>query len=274
MIHSIGIRASDFGKLESDQLAKIVRKNNLNSVQLPLHKAIKGIDSISDYIAKETLQMIANHFKRECVSIAVLGCYLNYAHPNKRIREQHLETFKNHIAYANDLDARVIGTETGSVLADYAFHPDNHTKEAYLVFARSLEALLIEAQEKEVTIAIEGVADHIIHSNKKMKQIIKDMQSKYVKVILDPVNLLTSDNYLMQESVLKEAFDLFGDDVLIVHSKDFRVQENKIIETYHGTGDYNFSYLVEAVSSSSQSIDILLENTNVKDLENILTLFQ
>lgn len=274
MIKTLGIRAHDFGKMESSLLAKIVIENKLNSVQLALNKAIKGIDEIEGAISSDNLDKIAKDFKENKVDISVLGCYLNYAHPNVNVRNKNVNICLNHLEYAKRLGARVVGTETGSVLEAYTYHPNNHTKESYETFRNSLEKVVTKAEDLDVQVAIEGVAAHIIHDNQTMKRLLDEIKSNHLKVILDPVNLLTSENYLKQEDVVKEAFDLFGDVIQIIHAKDFRYEQGKFIEISHGTGSFNYDVLIEMIAQSKQKIDILLENPNINKLDEIRNIFK
>ena len=276
MLKGLGIRAHDFGKQTSENLAALVKKNGLCSIQLALNKAKKEIERIERKdlkIDKETIENVHKAFDKENVDIAVLGCYLNYAHPEASEIRKNIDIFKHHIEYAKILKARTVGTETGSVKADYSFDPKNHSEEAYETFRNSLVEMLAFAEEKNVVVAIEGVSSHIIHTNQKMKRLLDEINSKYLKVILDPVNLLNSQNYNNQEDVLKESFDLLSDDIIIVHAKDFIFEDNKIIEVSHGTGLYRYETLLEQIRQSKNEIDVLLENANISELQRIKALF-
>ncbi len=273
MIKSMGIRAHDYGKMSSYDLANAIKKDGMASAQLALNKAILGIETINDELTSDQLIKIGQDFETAKVDIAVLGCYLNYAHPDQSIREKNISVFKKHIAYAKPLKARVVGTETGSLNPDYSYNRDNHSKEAYDTFARSLYELLEVAEEAEVNLAIEGVWDHIIYDNKRMLELIKDMKSDRLKVILDPVNLLNSHNYKEHDDIVKASFDLFGDRIQIIHAKDYQVKGKEILEVSHGSGLYDYKLLTQIANQAPEAIDILLENGDVSNISNILDLF-
>ena len=273
MIKSLGIRAHDYGKMTSKDLSQAVRRDGLGSVQLAVAKAIEGIDDIADILSDHRVKAIGKDFAEAEVAIAVLGCYLNYAHPDKDIRRKNLDVFKAHIAYAPHLKARVVGTETGSLLPDYSYTPENHTEASYKIFADSLYELLDVAEQTKVNLAVEGVWDHIICSNERMDRLIKDMKSDRLKVILDPVNLLNVNNYKNHDDIVRQSFDLFGDRIQIIHAKDYRVEGKDILEISHGTGIYEYGFLTEMIEEAPEPIDILLENADVSNLVNIKALF-
>lgn len=160
MIKSIGNRAHDFGKLEPSKLAVAIAHKELESIQLALNKAITGIDDLSKPIAHHELYQIASAMVDKDIRISVLGCYLNYAHPDKEQREKNIAIFRQHLHYAKIFGAWVVGTETGSILQDYSYHPDNHTDRAYRLFKDSLVKMAVLAEEVGVYIALEGVATH------------------------------------------------------------------------------------------------------------------
>lgn len=273
MIKSIGIRAHDYGKMKSAELAKAVHADGLGSVQLALNKAIEGIETIDQPLLDNDLLAIGNDFSIANVSIAVLGCYLNYAHPDKAIREANIKIFKDHLVYGQRMNARVIGTETGSMRADYSYIKENHTAKAYTTFSDSLYSMLQTAEDLSVNIAVEPVWDHIIYSNECLEKLIKDMDSKRLKVILDPVNLLNVNNYKKHDDLVKQAFDIYGDRIQVIHAKDYKIEGQEIVEVSHGTGVYEYGFLTEMVKQGPESMDILLENADVSDIQRIRQLF-
>lgn len=273
MFKTLGIRAHDYGKLNSRTLSCSIMNDGFGSAQLALNKAIAGIESIADVMPDELLEHIEQDFKRSGVVISVLGCYLNYAHPDRTVRQNNIGVFKSHIQYAKKLNAKLVGTETGSMMPDYSYTPYNHSDEAYRVFAKSLAELLRTAEDHGVDIAVEGVWNHIIFSNEQMETLIKDMASKRLKVILDPVNLLNINNYRECNDLTSQAFDLFGDRIQVVHIKDFQPDGERILEVSHGDGINSFDHLLGVIDQSECDVDVLLENADVTNIENIKKLF-
>ncbi|MCH4886998.1 TIM barrel protein [Acidaminobacter sp. JC074] len=263
-MNPLGIRSHDFGKLNYNDMKKAYLDNGLNAMHLALHKAFDTMDDVHDKLDISELVKIRDTFSD--LHVSVLGCYLNFTGPDLMLAKRNMLTFKRQIAYAKAIDAKTIGTETGSVMNEYGYHKDNHTEKAYYMFCRKLEELLIEAEDKDVFVAIEGVSDHIIHSNQKMHRLYKDMQSKHLKFIFDHVNMLNLDNYKKQADVIDEAFQMYGDHIAVLHIKDFKVQD-KIIEVAHGTGDYDFDYLSKLIKN--HDLDIIIENGDVHNINKV-----
>lgn len=270
MLQSIGIRAHDFGKMSSDKLARVTKENGLGSVQLALAKAIEGIENPDQDLSEDQVLRIGKSFEDYEVLISVLGCYLNYAGLDAGLRRGNLSVFKKHVDYLPLLKGKVVGTETGSLNDDYSWHPDNHTDRAYLTFAKSLEEILTYAQDKKVMVAVEPVYNHIIYSNKVLKRLIDDMQSDYLDIILDPVNLLHMGNHDQVYDVMEEAFDLYGDRIHTLHVKDYNTKNKRINEIPHGHGLMDYKKMMDFVHKSKEPIDVLLENADVNALDQVI----
>lgn len=265
MIRTIGNRAHDFGKCSASELARRISEKKLESIQLALFKAIEDLDP-SVPIKIEQLMQIKSEMDKENIKIAVLGCYLNYGHLNENIRKKNIQVFKEHIDYAKILGARVVGTETGAFRDDFNFHPWNHSEEAYQLVKASLMEMVNYAEEKKVDIAIEPVADHIINTLQKLRRLLDEIDSKRIKVIFDPVNVLTYENHHEQQKIMDKAFSLFKDELLIVHAKGYKCNGEDIVEVPPNLGDLDYGHLVELIKSSPQKIDILLENVRPEKL--------
>jgi len=257
-MNPIGIRSHDFGKLNYDMMRKLHTDNELSAMHLAMHKAFDTVGCVHDIVDNSELERIREVFSD--INISVLGCYLNFTGPDLKLADKNMKTFKRQITYAKAIGAKTIGTETGSVMNEYMYHRDNHSEKAYYMFCKKLEELLSVAEEHDVIIAIEGVADHIIHTNQKMHRLYKDMQSKRLKFIFDHVNMLNTANYNNQEDVMKEALQLYGDQISVLHVKDF-IADREVLEVPHGTGIYNFNFLSEVIKDLKA--DIIIENGDV-----------
>ena len=259
---NIGIRAHDMDNVPLEQLTKTISEKGLTSVQLALAK------SFSDYFATGTGSLspgyayqISRAFEKEDIQIAVLGCYINMIHPDDEERRKALDRFKEHIRFAQSFGCSIVGTETGNVNADIIYTEDNFGEVPYQMVLESVTELVEEAEKFGVIVGIEGGINHPIHTPKRMKRLLDDIKSDNIQVIFDPANYLTPKNYLHQEEVYEEAFELFGDRIVIVHAKDIVVKDNSIQMVPVGTGQLNYDAVFRYFKYNKPFINILLENT-------------
>ena len=261
----IGLRAHDYGKnVSPEELAEILAPYDPVCIQLALAKSLSGAPgcgSFSSGYARHIRQVLeARH-----ISIAVLGCYINPVHPDPQTRESQLCLFEEHLRFANDFGCAQVGTETGSCNGDCSFHPDTEKPETFDLFCFSLERLIRTAEKYGSVVAIEAVADvHTVSTIEKMQQVLRRLASPALKVIYDPVNLIPDDGLgESQEQFFNQAFDTFGNEIAVIHAKDFRMEGNKKNGALSaGTGDLDYPALLKIVMERKPGIDILLEDTN------------
>jgi len=266
----IGLRAHDYGtNVSPEKLADILVEYKPASIQLALVKALSCVPGPGG-ITPGYARGIKKIFEERGISIAVLGCYINPVHPDPAIREKHLLRFEEHLRYARDFGCPIVGTETGSCNGDCSFHPDTEKPETLDLLCRSLERLIKTAEKCGSIAAIEAVADqHTVSSIEKMQTILRRLASPNLKVIYDPVNLIPnagfneSGIFQSQKDFFEKAFAAFGDEIVAIHAKDFRMDTNKKIGTLPaGTGELDYPALISLLTERKPGIDILLENSS------------
>lgn len=101
-----------------------------------------------------------------------------------------------------------------------------------------------------------------------MKRLLDFVESNNLQVIFDPVNYMTIDNYKNQEDVFHEAFDLFGDRIVILHAKDFIIENNCVKTVPVGKGLLNYHALFEMLKAKKPFIQVLMEATKEPHIED------
>jgi L-ribulose-5-phosphate 3-epimerase len=272
---NIGIRAHDLEPLPLEKLVKEISGKGLSSVQLALAKSFgdqfqTGLGSLSPGLAHH----IGSAFRNENLQIALLGCYINMIHPDSKERRKSLDRFKEHIRFARDFGCGIVGTETGNVNADIVYTEENFTEKPYQEVVESVRELVEEAEKHGVIVGIEGGINHPIHTPQRMKRLLDDINSNNLQVIFDPANYLTPENYLDQEQVFAEAFELFGDRMVILHAKDIVIEENWIKMVPVGTGLLNYDAVFSYIKKQKPFINILLESTKEPHINNSIAFLQ
>ncbi|MCL2190617.1 MAG: sugar phosphate isomerase/epimerase [Treponema sp.] len=257
----IGLRAHDYGtNLSAGELAETLGAFGPASVQLALAKSLRdapGPGCLSPGYARQVRKALG-------IPIAVLGCYINPVHPDPSAREKQLYRFEEHLRFARDFGCATVGTETGSCNGDCSFHPDTERPATFDLLCRSLERLVATAEKCGSVVAIEAVADqHTVCSVEKMGQVLRRLASPALRVIYDPVNLVPKGGLReSQGEFFARAFETFGNEIVAVHAKDFRMEGGQKIGTLPaGTGDLDYKALLGIVAKRKPGIDILLENS-------------
>lgn len=200
-------------------------------------------------------------FAKYDMDIAVLGCYLNLAHPDPAALKEIQERYLAHIRFAALLGCGVVGTETGAPNAEYAFEEACRSEEALETLITNLTPIVRYAEKMGVIVAIEPVCRHIVCTPGRARQVLDRIASPNLQIILDPVNLLDVWNYQDREAVIGEAIELLGRDVAVVHLKDFTVKDNKMVELAAGFGDMDYRALMRFLKKEKPYIHATIECT-------------
>jgi L-ribulose-5-phosphate 3-epimerase len=255
----LGIRAHDLGRFSALESARAVSAGGFDCVQLALGKAIEGLDLSFGWIGAARVSEVAAAFSACRVGIEVLGCYINPIHPDAETREGLLSLFKEHLRHAQDFGCNFVALESGSLNADYSPHPGNADEAAWQEMLGSMQVLVAEAANCGVVVCIEAVTSHVISTPEKMRRLLDAIPSPHLKVVFDPVNLLTVENCGDQREIMRRSFELFGERIAVVHAKDFRLENGIFAICPAGTGSLDYEFLLNWLSDHKPGIAILLE---------------
>ncbi len=258
----LGVRAHDFGKLPIDALAAQIAAHGLESIQLAPTKAIAGFDTDAGRLSPGFASGVRDAFARRGIRIAVLGCYINLGDPDEARCRPQLARFKEYLRFARDFGCSLVGTETGSLNADFSRHPENGGEEAFQIVLRGVRELVREAEKFGVFVGIEAVERYVISSPRRLRRLVDEVDSPNLQVIYDPVNLLWATNCDRQDEILEEAQVLLGDRICIVHAKDFSAEGGSFRELPAGTGELDYGKVLRWVREHKPGVDVLLENTD------------
>lgn len=263
----IGIRAHDMGKMPAKELAKAVAEKGCGCVHLALQRALTDYNFSVGKLNPGMAKTIREAFRKEDVCISVLGCYINPVHPNPQSRRDSLEWFKEHIRFARDFGCSIVATETGSLNADCSYHPGNASAETFEALVESVRELVGEAEKFGVFVCLEGVTTHTISTPKLMKRILDRIQSNNLQVLFDLANLLDENNIGRQREIIQEAFQLYGDRIIMIHAKDFIFDHGTKISVPIGEGVMDYPFLMKILAAQKPGIEITMEDTKPEWIE-------
>lgn len=274
----LGIRLHDTKKLPLEERIADVRQLGFQCGHLALAKVIDEYPTTDESLTPGYAMYLKNLFARNQVDIAVLGCYLNLADPNKEQLAATIHRYMAHIRFASWLGCGVVGTETGAPNEDYRFVPECHSEEALQTFITNLRPVVAYAEQMGVVIAIEPVWRHIVYNPLRARQVLDEINSPNLQIILDPVNLLDPCNYRDQVAIVEEAIDLLGQDVAMVHIKDYTVEDDRMTSVGAGFGRMDYTALLKFMKTRKPFIHATLEDTtpenNLQAKEFILKMYE
>ena len=262
-----GIRGHDMGKYtisDFSSLIKLIKSLDGECLQLALAKSFTDFQFGKTLLDDKLFQELNQVLEKENIRLSVLGCYINLTNTDENSRLKDLEKFKAHLKFSKKFKTSLVGTETGCCNSEYIYTPLNDTEEAFNLFLDSMKKLISYAELYDTDLAIEGVAKHIIATPEKMKKALDILDSDRLKVIFDPVNFLTINNYINQKEIIKKSFELFGHKIVRIHIKDFIIENDEIKVVPIGKGNFELEFFINELKKYTIDIDILLENSTVE----------
>ncbi|MFP4978726.1 sugar phosphate isomerase/epimerase family protein [Paenibacillus sp. CN-4] len=256
-----GTLAHTVGRLPLRQLAERLRGLELDFVQLALSKAVADIDFGTGKLSPGLAAYVGEHFNRAGVRIGVLGCYIDPVHPDRDTRRGGIDRFKEHLRFARDFGTSIVATETGALTAYMEQDPIRYKETGWNVLLESVREMVEEAEKRGVTVGIEPVSVHTLHSAELTARLLEEVPSGNLGIVFDPVNLLTVDEIGNQTAFFDEAFRLFGDRIVLAHLKDVQVSGGAKQELRTGSegGQFKTAEFLSRLHEAKPLIDISLE---------------
>ena len=264
----IGIRLHDVnadGTREQKSLesrAATARQEGFSCVHLALAKCIQNVKFDNAALTEGLAAYIRRVFQKNDLDIAVLGCYLNLAHPDGETVREFQSRYYGNLRVASLAGIGMVGTETGAPNVAYQYDAFTHSSEALHTFLRNLEPVVECAERYGVTIAIEPVWKHIVWNADRALEALRSIGSQNLRIIFDPVNLLCAENADKRDQVIGEAMDKLCDHIAMVHLKDFTRRNGELISVAAGTGEMDYRPILRFLKARKPFIQATLENTS------------
>lgn len=244
-----------------EKRAQTAREEGFTCVHLAYSKVIKGYTfddcALTEGLAKYTRRV----FEGQGLDVAVLGCYLNLAHPDPDKLKEIQSRYYGHLRVASLLGAGVVGTETGAPNVQYKMDANTHSEEALDTFIRGLAPVVERAEKCGVMMAIEPVWKHIVYNPDRAVKVLEAIQSPNLRIIFDPVNLLYPGNLDERDKVIGEAMEKLCDRIAVVHLKDCVPDGDDLKSIAAGTGVMDYREILKFMKARKPYIHATMENT-------------
>lgn len=216
----IGILTNTFPQTEIDAALGAARAHGLRAVQLELASA--GLAPMPERIPPEAAARIRRASESTGVAIAAVSGTFNMGHPDADHRELGLRRLDELAAACAGMGTRVITLCTGTrnTASMWRPHPDNGSRSAWLDLAAAMARAAAIAESHDVTLAFEPEVNNVVDSARKARQLLDEVGSPRIKVVIDPANLFHAGELPRMREIVTEVFDLLGPDIALAHAKD------------------------------------------------------
>jgi sugar phosphate isomerase/epimerase len=253
----IGIFAKTFVRPNLAATLDAVAAHGIKAVQFNLSCA--GLPTLPDALDDATCAAIRRaHAERGLTMVAISGTY-NMIHPDPQVRRDGLRRLAVLAAAGATLGTATITLCTGSRDPDNMWrgHPDNGTPAAWRDLLASMAAALAIAERYGVTLGVEPEVSNVIDTAAKARRLLDELRSPHLKIIMDGANLFHHGELLRQHSILDEAFDLLGGDIVLAHAKDLRA-DGAAGAVAAGSGLLDYRYYLGRLQASGYTGPLIL----------------
>ena len=240
----LGIFAKTFPRGTLTETLDAVVNHGLNWVQFNM--VCVGLDSMPDEIDSSVIHYIKTQMESRDINIAAVSGTFNMIVPDEKKRTDGLRRLRELAGNCRDFGVEVITLCTGSRDSEdkWRWHPDNDSKAAWKDLVHSMEVALCIADEYDVVLAIEPEVTNVISSPIKARQLLDEMKSSYLKVVIDGSNIFSAGDLERMHEVLDKAFEYIHDDIVIAHAKDL-TRDGEAGNVPAGQGLLDYDHYIE-----------------------------
>jgi sugar phosphate isomerase/epimerase len=255
----IGIFARTFEGDNVDQLLGAVAAHGLRCVHFNLRCA--GVPTLPENVDPAFCEDIRQTFQRRGMKMVALSATFNAIDPDQSSRREQTRRATQLLRCCRLLGTEVVSLCTGTRdPADmWRYHPENSSPAAWDDLVDTLGQLLPVAAAERVVLGIEPEVANVIDSAPRARCLLDQMQSPWLKIILDAANLFWPDKLDHMVATLEEAVDLLGPDIVMAHAKDITGDEAKKQQAA-GTGKLDWAAYFRLLKRSGFDGPVILHN--------------
>jgi sugar phosphate isomerase/epimerase len=194
--------------------------HGLSRVHFNLKSA--GEPSLPDAIDPAVCAAIRHAFEARGFVMTSISATFNSIHPEVRQRELDIGRACNLMLCCGQLGTSVVTLCSGTRDPHdmWKRHADNDRPDAWRDLLTTLSRLLAVAERTGVLLGIEPEHNNVVDSAIKARRLLDELRSPHLRIILDGANLVDRTHLTEMQEVLREAFELLAEDVILVHAKD------------------------------------------------------
>jgi sugar phosphate isomerase/epimerase len=253
----LGIFAKTFVRPSLGDTLDAVEAHGLTCIQFNM--ACVGLPPLPDAIEPAITDRITRALSVRKLRMAAVSGTFNMIHPDKARRLDNLARLEVLASACRPMGTSIITLCTGTRDPDdmWRRHPDNDKRAAWHDLVESLDYALKIAEEHDVILAFEPERANVIDTTAKARRLLDEVGSPRLKVVLDPINLLSRDDLPRMRSIVEEACAALGDDIVIAHAKDKEFQQ-KDAPVATGRGVLDFDLFLRRLRRHAPEVPLIL----------------
>jgi sugar phosphate isomerase/epimerase len=186
-----------------------------------------GLPTLPDRLDESSCVWIAQSFRELGLTMAAISGTFNMCDPTASRIENNLRRLEVLAAACRWLDTRIITLCTGTDDSGdmWKWHRGNSGRLAWERLVETMRAAIKIADRYEVTLAFEPEVHNVVSSVMRARRLLDEIGSPWLKVVIDPANLIHAGDRAVWGESLTEASEWLGPDIVLAHAKQPRFIE-------------------------------------------------
>ncbi len=255
----LGIFTKVFARPRLEQALDALSAAGLESAQFNFESM--GMAAMPEVLDPQTCRHIRLQFAKRGLELAALSGTYNMVHPDPQERQEGLRRLGVLSQSCELLGTSVITLCTGTRDPGYLWrkHPDNNTPQAWKDMVGSMEQALRLAEEYKIILAFEPEVSNVVDSAQKARRLLNEMRSPWLKVAIDGANLFPAGTLGRMREILREVFDLLGNEIALAHAKDL-MKDGEAGDRAAGTGVLDYELYLGLLKESGFAGAVILHS--------------
>ena len=260
----VGVVSRSFPGLDNRQVAAFMAEHGFSTTELCLTAAdsnywvYNGNSDLSG-MSDQRFAEICKIYRDQGIELVSLGVFTNLIEPDDAKRDKNLAYFKRHIAWAGQNKIPYVSTECG-------FDPEHRGvrtscyESAIDRIKDSFRILIEECEKWNVSIALETCVIDVIPSAKRARDILRQVGSDRLKILLDPANLIANSDE-------EDMFKYLAPHIAYFHGKDRKV--NDCYGRAVGDGEIDWPKFLKLYHRYTDGLPFILEYVTPENMAEI-----
>lgn len=269
----LGIFARTFIRPTLAETLAAIKAHGLTCLQFNL--ACAGLPTLPDRIDPALRLEIRQALAAQGLAMAALSGTFNMIDPDLKKRQANLDRLRILAAACSELGTSVITLCAGTRDPDNMWrrHPDNDSPAAWQDLLESMAIALTTAEDYGVTLGIEPEVSNVVDSARKARQLLDELRSPALKIVMDGANLFHAGELPQMREVLAGAFELLGGDIVLAHAKDL-TRDGEAGQAAAGTGLLDYDYYLELFHQVGFSGPLILHGLEEREVAGSVAFLQ
>jgi len=245
----LGILAKTFARPTIEENLDAVHAHGFQCVQYNLVCA--GLPTLPETIDAALCDRIRHALAQRGLSLAAVSGTFNIIDPDAERRQANFRRLRTLAESCHRLGTSVVTICSGTCDPDNMWrrHPDNDKPATWSQVVQSMRDVARIGEQTGVIMAFEPEVNNVVDTARKGRQLLDDIASLHLKVIMDGANLFHSGELSRMQDILGEAIELLGPDVVLAHAKDLN-RDGDAGDMAAGTGVMDYDFYLSQLSAA------------------------